>query len=125
MSGEKQTELSFSLGFCLCLTPFCFFFVLKNSPFLNYYKHTDNMMQPAVVLSNVLYCICLKHNTKVHCFALFLAVLLLCLVANRMQVLEYFLFCTGFLLFTLSTKLVLWSNYNVVDPSSVFSYHRY
>ncbi|KAK6294849.1 hypothetical protein J4Q44_G00340750 [Coregonus suidteri] len=29
-------------------------------------------------------------------------------------------FCTGFLLFTLSFRLVLWSNYNVVDPASVF-----
>ena len=30
-----------------------------------------------------------------------------------------FLFCTGFLLFTLSFKLVMCRNYNVVDPSSM------
>ena len=29
-------------------------------------------------------------------------------------------FCAGFLLFTLSFRFVLWSNYNVVDPSSSF-----
>jgi hypothetical protein len=36
-----------------------------------------------------------------------------------------FIFCTGFLLFTLSFRLVLWCIYNVVDPSSVFSYHSH
>jgi hypothetical protein len=40
--------------------------------------------------------------------------------ANRMHVLEYFLFCTGFLLFTLSFMLLLRSN-DVVDPSSILS----
>ena len=38
---------------------------------------------------------------------------------------EIFVFCTGFLLFTLSIRLVLWSNYNIVDPSSVFSNHSH
>uniref|UniRef100_A0A8K9V6H5 Si:dkey-16p21.7 n=1 Tax=Oncorhynchus mykiss TaxID=8022 RepID=A0A8K9V6H5_ONCMY len=63
LSGEKQTEPGFPLGFCLCFTPFRFFFlILKNSPVLNDYKHTHNMMQPPlclkiwrVVLSNVFY----------------------------------------------------------------------
>ena len=32
-----------------------------------------------------------------------------------------FLFCTGFFLFTLSFRLVLWRNCNVDDPSSVVS----
>ena len=36
-----------------------------------------------------------------------------------------FLFYTRLLLFTLSIRLVLWSNYNVVDPSSVFSFHSH
>ena len=36
-----------------------------------------------------------------------------------MHVLEYVSFCRGFLLFTLSIRLVLWSNYNVAEPSSV------
>ena len=36
-----------------------------------------------------------------------------------------FVLCTGFLIFTLSFRLVLWRNYNVVDPYSVLSYHSY
>ena len=34
-----------------------------------------------------------------------------------------FVFCTGFLIFALSFRSVLWSNYNVVDPSPAFSYN--
>jgi hypothetical protein len=84
VSVGKQIEPDFPLGLCLCLAPFCFFFVMKNSSVLKYYKHIHNMMQPPlclkkwrVVLSNVFYWICPKHNTlysgqKVNCFATFL-----------------------------------------------------
>ena len=101
LSGGKQTELGFPLGFCLCLAPFCLFFILKNSPVLNDYKHTHNIVQPPLclkicrlVLSILLDWICPKYKTlhsgqKMYCFANCFTVLLECLVANRMHVLEY------------------------------------
>jgi hypothetical protein len=131
VSGGKQIKPGFHLGFCLCLTPLRFYFILKNSTVLHDYKHTHNIMQPPlclkiwrVVLSNVLYWICPKHNNlysepKMYCFATFFAVLLQCPVANRMHILEYVYYLQGSLFFTLSFRLLSWSNYNVVDPSSV------
>ena len=43
-SGGIQTEPGFPLGFCLCLAPLRLFFILKNSPVLNDYKDSHNMM---------------------------------------------------------------------------------
>jgi hypothetical protein len=42
-----------------------------------------------------------------------------------MHILEYVLFCTSFLLSTLSFRIVLGSNYNVVDQPSVYSHHSH
>ena len=49
----------------------------------------------------------------------FFAVLLKCLVANRMHDLEYF-YSVQASFFSLSFRLVLWSKYNVIDPSCFF-----
>ena len=112
--------------FCLCLAPFCFFFILKNSPVLNDDKHTHNMMQPylclkiwRVVLCYVLYWIFPKPNTlysgqKGNFFATFFCNISLVPCCKQDA-------CTGFLLFT----PLLWSNYRDVDPSSVFSYYSH
>ena len=135
VSDGKQTEPGFPLAFCLCLAPFRFFFILKISPVLNNNKHTHNMMQPPLRLKIwryvlVLYCICPKHNTlysgqKANCFATFFCSITLVSCCKQDAWFRIFVFCTGFLLFTLSIRLVLWSNYNVVDPSSVFLYHHH
>ena len=67
--GGKQTHPGFTCGVCLCLAPFHVFCILKKTPVLIEYKHIYNMMQPIclkiwiVVLSNVLYWICLNYNT--------------------------------------------------------------
>ena len=105
------------------------FFILKNSPVLNDYKHTHNMMQPLLCLKiwrvglhNVLYWICPKHKTSYSGQNFCSCTLMPSCKQDACFVI--FSFCTGFL-FTLSIRLVLWSNYNVVDPSSVFSFHSH
>ena len=133
------------------LSSIAFLFYPKNFPVLNDYKYTHNMMQPPlclkiwrVVLSNVLYWICLKHNTlylgqNIYCFGTFFSVLLQCLVSNRKHVSECFYsvqasfysirhlyyYCGVTTMMLIHPQLVLWSNYNVVDPSSVFSCHSH
>ena len=127
----KANWTRFSFRILPVLISIPFIFILKNSTVLKVYKHTHNMMQPSlcfkiwrVVLRNVLYWICPKRNTlysgqnvfkKKLCSKWF--------DANRCM--QYFWVCSGFLLFNLSIRLVLQSNYNVVDPSSVFSNHSH
>ena len=136
VSGGKQTEPGFPVRFLLCLASFSFFFILKNSPVLNRYKHTHNMMQPPlclkiwrVVLRNVLYWFSPKHKTfriqdkKLLCHIFCIITLVPCWKPDACF--GIFLFCVGFFLFTLSIRLVLWHNYNVVDPSSIFLYHSH
>jgi hypothetical protein len=137
VSGGRQTEPGFPLGFCLCLAPFSLFFILKILPVLNNYKNTHNLMQPPlclkiwrVVISNVLYWICPKHNTvysgrKENSYATFFSSITLVPCCKQDACFGIFLLCTSTLLFTLSFRLVLWSNYNVVDPSSVSPYHSH
>ena len=88
-------------------------------------KHTHNMMQPPpcltiwkVVLSDLLCWICPKHNSLYSGHKAFCSFTLVP-YCKQDACFGIFVFCTGFLLFTLPFRLVLWSNYNVVDPSSV------
>ena len=63
----------------------------------------------------------LYSGQKVNCFARFFCSISLVPCRKQDACFGIFvLFCTPFLLFSLSFRLVLWSNYNVVDPSSVF-----
>ena len=133
VSGGKQTEPGFPLGFWLFLALFHIFFIWKNFTVVKDYKH--NMMQPPlclkiwrVILSDAYCWICPKHNTlysgqKVYCFATYFCSITLVPRCKQDARFGIFLFCAGFFIFTLSIKLVLWCNYDVVDPSSVFSYH--
>ena len=73
--------------------------------------------------------ICPKHNTsysgqKVNCLATFFCSITFVPCCENDACFGIFVFYTGFLLFTPSIRLVLWSNY-VVYPSTVFSYHSH
>ena len=123
------------LGFSFRLFPvfssILFLFILKNSLVLANDKHTHNMMLPSpclkiwrVVLSDVLCWTCTKHNAlysrhKVNYFPH--CSITLVPYCKQDSCFRIFVFCTDFLLFILSFGLVLWSNYNVVDSSSVFT----
>ena len=137
VSGVKQTEPGFPLGFCLCLAQLHVILILKNSPVLNDYKHTHDMMQPPlylkiwkVVLSNVLYWIFPKHNTlysgqKVNCLATFYGIIILVSCCKQDACFRICLFCTDFLIFPKSIRLVLWSKYTAGEPCSVCSCHSH
>ena len=71
---------------------------------------------------NITLCI---QERKVNCFATFFCSTTLVPCCKQGAYFGIFVFWKGFLLFTLSFSSVLWSNYNVVDPSSVFSYHSH
>ena len=119
-SSGKQTEPGFPLGFCLCLAPFRFFFILKNSPGLNDYKYMHNMMQPPLCLKIWRVVICIQD--KIELLSQMLCSITWVPCCKQDACFWIFLFCTGFF-FCLSIRLVLCSNYNV-DPFSVFSIHR-
>jgi hypothetical protein len=120
----KSNWTRFFSRFYLCLAPFRFFVILKNSPVFNDYNHTHNMMQPPIRLK--IWRVVWDLPQTLH-FIFRIKSELLCqfICSNTLVTFcKQVLFCTGFLIFTLSIRLVLWSYYNVVVPSTVFSYHN-
>ena len=128
MSGGKQTEPSFPLGFCLHLAPFCFFLSWKTSQskaitsipitWCNHhyalkYGEWYSVMCSIGFVPNIALCI---QDKKVIAWPHFFAAFTL-LPCCKEDACFLFFFCTGFLLFVLSIKLVLWSKYSVVDPT--------